>query len=173
MVCSSLPSLQGAALLGSAQRKAPFTLLLLPPSCSQLALAFFLALGSDSVVEPHHCLVRPLSLAMPPSSWLFLGTDSWSFCRTHLMTGEEHFLTEELMSSLGLFKSPKRQIHNHTSVSYYLRHSCAKFRSSDSQPLSSAAPQFWNCLKFQMILPVKFPRYQTVHCKSHPELLNS
>lgn len=122
-----------------------------PPSC----------LGSHSIVEPHHYLVPPLSLSMPhtPSPPPLPGTDSWSFGRAHLMAGKKHFLTEELRSFSGLFMSLKRKIEKNTSVSYYLRHSCEKFRSSASHSPSSAAPQFWNCLKCQMIVPVKFPRY--------------
>lgn len=152
VVWSSLLSLQGAALLGSAQRKAPCTLPHLPPSCSQLALALLSCLGLG------HCGTPPLSLATF-HSWPLFGTASWSFGRTHLTTEEEHFLTEELMTSLQLFKSLKRCIHKNTSVFYYLRNSCATFRSSASNFPSSTAPQFWNCLKFHMLLPVKFPGY--------------
>jgi len=158
--------------------KAPLTLPPLPPFCSQLALALLLARGPTVLLIPTTTLSLLLSLGMPPTPWPLSGTDSWSFGRTHLTTGEEHFLTEELMSSSGLFKPLKRQTHKNTSVSYYLRHSCAKYKSSashspSSEILRNSAPQFWNCLKFQMLLPVKIPRYQTAYCWSHPELLNS
>lgn len=119
---------------------------------SQLALALLSCLGLG------YCGTPPLSLATF-HSWPLFGTASWSFGRTHLTTEEEHFLTEELMTSLQLFKSLKRCIHKNTSVFYYLRNSCATFRSSASNFPSSTAPQFWNCLKFHMLLPVKFPGY--------------
>lgn len=100
------------------------------------------------IVELHPCLVSTLSRATF-HSWPLLGTTSWSFGRTHLTTEEEHFLTEELTASLCLFKSLKRCIYKSTSVFYYLRHSCATFRSSASHFPSSTAPQFWNCLNFR------------------------
>lgn len=139
---------------GSSYSSAPLLLLVGPrhPSCP----------GS-------RCLVPPLSLATNPTPWPLLG-QIHSLLAGHIW---QHFLTEELMSSSGLFKSLKRQIHRNTSVSYCLRHSYAKFRSSASHSPSSSVPQFWNCLKFRMLLPVKFPRYQTVYCWSHPELHNS
>lgn len=109
VVWSSLPSLQGAGLLGSAQRKAPCTHPHLPLPCSLLAIARHACLGSGHC-GTHHCLVPTLSLATF-HSWPLLGTASWSFGRTHLTTEEEHFLTEELMTSSQLFKSLKRRIH--------------------------------------------------------------
>lgn len=97
-----------------------------------------------STVEIHHSLVPPLSLAMPPP-WPLLGTDSWSFDRTCLMLGEEHFLTNRRTDELWDFSSLWGV--KFTRICYLRR---AKARSSTSHSPFSAAPQFWDCLKFQM-----------------------